>query len=40
MYNEEYFYGITDLMHFNVYASLLKNHIIKEENYGIDYKRY
>ena len=32
MYNSDYFYGITDLMHFNVYASLLKNHIIKEEN--------
>ncbi len=31
MYNDKYFYGITDLMHFNVYASLLKNHIIKEE---------
>lgn len=31
MYNSEYFYGITDLMHFNVYASLLKEHIIKEE---------
>ena len=31
MYNEEYFYGITDLMHFNVYASLLKEHITKEE---------
>ena len=31
MYNEDYFYGITDLMHFNVYASLLKEHIIKEE---------
>ena len=31
MYNEEYFCGITDLMHFNVYASLLKEHIIKEE---------
>ena len=31
MYNEEYFYGITDLMHFNVYASLLKERIIKEE---------
>ncbi len=31
MYNEEYFYGITDLMHFNVYATLLKEHIIKEE---------
>ena len=26
MYNDEYFYGITDLMHFNVYASLLKEH--------------
>ena len=32
MYREDYFYGITDLMHHNVYASLLKNHIIKEEN--------
>lgn len=31
MYNEEYFYGLTDLIHFNVYASLLKNHIKKEE---------
>lgn len=31
MYNKEYFYGITDLMHFNVYAALLKNFIIKEE---------
>ncbi len=31
MYNEEYFYGITDLMHFNVYATLLKEHLIKEE---------
>ena len=31
MYNNEYFYGITDLMHFNVYTSLLKEHIIKEE---------
>lgn len=31
MYNNEYFYGITDLMRFNVYASLLKEHIIKEE---------
>lgn len=31
MYNKNYFYGITDLLHFNVYASLLKNHIIKEE---------
>ncbi|HAB66068.1 MAG TPA: hypothetical protein DCE23_01740 [Firmicutes bacterium] len=31
MYNKEYFYGITDLMHFNVYASLLKEHITKEE---------
>ena len=32
MYREDYFYGITDLMHHNVYASLLKSHIIKEEN--------
>ena len=31
MYSDKYFYGITDLMHFNVYASLLKEHIIKEE---------
>ena len=31
MYNDKYFYGITDLMHFNVYASLLKEHILKEE---------
>ena len=31
MYNDKYFYGITDLMHFNVYASLLKEHIIREE---------
>lgn len=31
MYNKEYFYGITDLLHFNVYASLLKEHITKEE---------
>lgn len=31
MYNEKCFYGISDLMHFNVYASLLKEHIIKEE---------
>lgn len=31
MYNEEYFYCITDLMHFNVYASLLKEHILQEE---------
>lgn len=32
MYIEDYFYGITDVMHHNVYASLLCNHIIKEEN--------
>ena len=25
------FYGISDILHFNVYASLLKEHIIKEE---------
>lgn len=31
MYNEKYFYGLTDLLHFNVYASLLKEHMIKEE---------
>lgn len=31
MYNDKYFYGITDLMHFNVYATLLKDYIIKEE---------
>lgn len=31
MYNEKCFYGLTDLMHFNVYATLLKEHIIKEE---------
>ncbi len=31
MYNDKYFYGITDLMHFNVYATLLKEYIIKEE---------
>lgn len=31
MYNEKCFYGITDLMHFNVYASLLKEYMIKEE---------
>jgi len=31
MYQENYFYGISDLMHHNVYASLLKDKIIKEE---------
>ena len=31
MYNDKYFYGISDLMHFNVYAVLLKDSIIKEE---------
>lgn len=31
MYNDKYFYGITDLMHFNVYATLLKEFITKEE---------
>lgn len=31
MYQEDCFYGITDLMHFHVYASLLKDHILKEE---------
>lgn len=32
MYREDYFYKISDLMHHNVYASLLRDHIIKEEN--------
>lgn len=32
MYREGYFYKITDLMHHNVYASLLREYIIKEEN--------
>ena len=31
MYNEDYFYGISDLMHFNVYASLLKDDMVLEE---------
>ena len=31
MYNKEYFYGITDLMHFNVYATLLKDKMVLEE---------
>ncbi len=31
MYDNSYFYGLTDTLHFNVYASLLKEHIIKEE---------
>lgn len=31
MYRELEFYGISDLMHHNVYASLLKDNIIKEE---------
>ena len=31
MMRDKEFYGITDILHFNVYASLLKNHIIKEE---------
>ncbi len=31
MYDNNYFYGLTDLLHFNVYASLLKEHITKEE---------
>ena len=31
MYQEDYFYGLTDIMHFNVYAVLLKDKIIKEE---------
>lgn len=32
MYQKEYFYKITDLMHHNVYITLLKDNIIKEEN--------
>lgn len=32
MYREDSFYKISDLMHHNVYAVLLKEHIIKEEN--------
>lgn len=31
MYKEDNFYGLIDLMHFNVYAVLLKEHIVKEE---------
>lgn len=31
MYQEDYFYGLTDIMHFNVFAVLLKDKIIKEE---------
>lgn len=31
MYQSDYFYGISDLLHHNVYASLLKGKIIKEE---------
>ncbi len=31
MYNDEYFYGISDVLHFNVYAHLLKDYITKEE---------
>ena len=31
MYNKDYFYGLTDILHFNVYAHLLKDHLIKEE---------
>ena len=32
MYREDEFYKITDFMHHNVYASLLKPYITKEEN--------
>ena len=32
MYREEYFYGIMDLLQYNVMISLLKDKIIKEEN--------
>ena len=31
MIRDKEFYGISDILHFNVYASLLKEHIIKEE---------
>ena len=31
MIRDNEFYGISDILHFNVYASLLKEHIIKEE---------
>jgi len=31
MYNEDYFYGITDVLHFNVYAELLKDKMKYEE---------
>lgn len=31
MYRKDYFYGLTDLMHHNVYAALLKDKIKKEE---------
>ena len=31
MIRDNEFYGLTDILHFNVYASLLKEHIIKEE---------
>jgi hypothetical protein len=31
MYNDEYFYGITDILHLNVYAHLLKEYIGLEE---------
>lgn len=31
MIRDDEFYGISDVMHYNVYASLLKDHIIKEE---------
>ena len=31
MYNEEYFYGLSDILHFNVYAHLLKDYMTLEE---------
>ena len=31
MYREEYFYGLSDILHFNVMASFLKDKINKEE---------
>ena len=31
MYREDYFYGLSDVMHFNLYDSLLKDKLVKEE---------
>ena len=32
MYRDDYFYILTDIMHYNVYASLLTDDILKEEH--------